>query len=113
MTTRKNLRSFRLSAQAERQLAELSEALGTSLTETLTVAIDHLWQDMLLPDIVTKLEEAVAAAERAEARAAEIEREFMEYKTGYAREVVHANLAHQIDLAAEAYFAKHPDKRPK
>lgn len=41
-TTRKNLRSFRLSAQAERQLAELQQALGTSLTETLTLAIDRM-----------------------------------------------------------------------
>lgn len=40
----KNARAFRLSDLAERQLADLAQRWGASLTETLTLVIDRAWQ---------------------------------------------------------------------
>jgi hypothetical protein len=40
----KNARSFRLSDLAERQLDALAAQWGTSITETLTLAIDRTWR---------------------------------------------------------------------
>lgn len=40
----KNARSFRMSRMTEKQLDELSARLGTSLTETITIAIDRMYR---------------------------------------------------------------------
>ena len=40
----KHQRNLRLSAQAERQLAELAEKWGTSITETVSITLDRVWQ---------------------------------------------------------------------
>ena len=57
----KNARTFRMSAMTERQLAGLSERLGTSLTETLTVAIDRMYREEIKMNKLSQDEQEQAA----------------------------------------------------